>query len=494
MGKLLALVVRFLLEKMRWLIVIILVLLAGSWLHHEWQQLAQAEQDKLTLQSQQQILQRRYQQLVTTQQQLIQTTQKLTQDVARAAKKYTDLQKQLQQLRLQRQQLWDDNWLARKNPLSEVSLQLQMYDAQIAAISTQLALAQRLHQDWQRQVNQSPEMQKSRELAAQIKHTQGHLHTIEQSIQHKDQQLQASWVQKLRVSIGAVLPTAVLILLALMLTPLAFKVVMYFVIAPWVSRLRAIHLIPEAHNSPIPVALLTADSQGQVSSNRLSVTLQPEQELLIHPDYLQSYSRQARKSTRWLLNARLPFTSLAAGLFTLVKVQSEQPEIIQLASSRQVHSELLLLDLPAGAMLVCKPHGLVGVIKTRTDDIKMTKHWRIFSMHAWLTLQFRFLVFHGACQLLIKGNRGVMLEPVGEPRLIQQAATLAFSAQAAYANYRCETFVSYYLGKDSLFNDQFSGESGIYVYEQIPDSRQQQDWFSRAWGGVWDAVLKVFGI
>jgi hypothetical protein len=103
------------------------------------------------------------------------------------------------------------------------------------------------------------------------------------------------------------------------------------------------------------------------------------------------------------------------------------------------------------------------------------------------------LVFHGACQLIIKGN-GVILESVGEPRLIQQSATLAFSAGASYANYRCETFVSYYMEKDTLFNDQFSGKSGIYLYEQTPDKRQNQDVLTRALGGVWDAVLKVFGI
>jgi hypothetical protein len=103
-------------------------------------------------------------------------------------------------------------------------------------------------------------------------------------------------------------------------------------------------------------------------------------------------------------------------------------------------------------------------------------------------------VFHGECQLIIKGHHGVILEQAGAARLIQQNATLGFSTDVAYSNYRCETFVSYYLGKDSLFNDQFNGESGIYFYEQAPHDSRKAALVGKAVGGVWDAILKVFGI
>ena len=50
------------------------------------------------------------------------------------------------------------------------------------------------------------------------------------------------------------------------------------------------------------------------------------------------------------------------------------------------------------------------------------------------------------------------------------------------------------MDKDTLFNDQFSGQSGVYFYEQTPDKRQNQNMITRTFGGVWDAILKVFGI
>ena len=52
-----------------------------------------------------------------------------------------------------------------------------------------------------------------------------------------------------------------------------------------------------------------------------------------------------------------------------------------------------------------------------------------------------------------------------QPRMINQAATLGFSANALYANTRCETFVAWWTGAEDLFNDLFTGDAGVFVYE-----------------------------
>ena len=77
--------------------------------------------------------------------------------------------------------------------------------------------------------------------------------------------------------------------------------------------------------------------------------------------------------------------------------------------------------------------------------------------------------------------------------MINQAATLGFSANLDYANTRCETFVSFWTGKEDLFNDLFAGESGVYVYEEIPDLRRTTG-IGRHLEGFTDAVLNVFGV
>jgi hypothetical protein len=155
-------------------------------------------------------------------------------------------------------------------------------------------------------------------------------------------------------------------------------------------------------------------------------------------------------------------------------------------------SEVGILDLADHAALVCRPRALAGLIQQRENPIRITRHWRL-GLQAWLTLQFRFLAFHGPAQLIVKGCRGIRIEPGSAGRLINQAATLAFSADIAYGNTRCETFMSYLAGKEELFNDLFAGEAGVYVYEETPSAKRVPG-IGRPLQGFADAVLKAFGV
>jgi uncharacterized protein (AIM24 family) len=111
-------------------------------------------------------------------------------------------------------------------------------------------------------------------------------------------------------------------------------------------------------------------------------------------------------------------------------------------------------------------------------------------------LQLRYLVFHGPCRLILKGCRGVRAETPdpGNPRIINQAATIGFSANLDYSNTRCETFVSYLRGKEDLFNDLFAGGPGRFVYEEMPGGTRNPGLTGRGLEGFVDATLKVFGV
>ena len=52
------------------------------------------------------------------------------------------------------------------------------------------------------------------------------------------------------------------------------------------------------------------------------------EELLVHPDYLQSSTSHSHKSTKWLLDVRYPFTSIAAGMVMLTRVRSTTREAV----------------------------------------------------------------------------------------------------------------------------------------------------------------------
>lgn len=489
MGKLLLTILKFISEKLRWLVLITLVLLLASWVQHEWQALEKIQQFKEQQQQAQALVQKRHAELLAAQHKTAQMSQQLLDELDHKKNLMQRLQLELNQLREQRQELWDEHWLTRKNPLSATSQQLREYNLKISVLSSQLKLSQQAYSAWQQKVISSPEIAQNRQLLTELAQSQQVLNQLSASIISAENSVNSSLVKQLKEATIDVLPIALSILLSLILLPIILKVFLYFGIAPLASALPAIRLLAEPNNTQLPPT-----QTGYCSSHSLKIDLAPTQELLLHPDYLQSFSQQAQKTTQWFLNPSIPLTSWAAGLVTLVRLRGEHTETIQLASMYHAFEELVIIDIPQGTSMVCKPHGLVGVIKSREQAVHISKHWRLLSLHGWLTLQLRYLVFHGACQLIIKGSGGVVVEQATHSRLIQQNATLGFSSHVGYSNYRCETFMSYYLGKDTLFNDRFSGTSGIYFYEQSPHHQAPQHQQSRKLGGMWDAVLKVFGI
>ena len=495
MTKLLLAIFGFIFRNLGALLTIVAVLLLGSWLQREWQQLANAQNDLQRQQRIERLLVKQHQELIKAQQKTQKASQTLISQYEQAKQQANTLQQQLQQWREERQTLWDEHWVARKNPMSAVSLEIRQYDIKIAALSGQLRASQATVKEWQNKVMQSPVIAKNKQLQQQLQESEQVLAQVKQSITQAESFVQTSLVNRLHLAIMQVLPTALWILAGLILLPIIIKLWQYFVVAPLVSRLPPIRILDAPSEPSEPIRVSSHEQHtGHVSAHSLTVHLPPSHELLLHPNYLQSFSKQAQKSTQWFLNASIPLSSWAAGLVTLVRLESTQDETLQLASMHNPLEELVILNLPQGASLVCKPRCLAGVIQHKGQKVHISRHWRLFNLHSWLTLQLRYLVFHGQCQLIIKGHHGVILEPAGAPRLIQQNATLGFSSHIAYSNYRCETFVSYYLGKDSLFNDQFSGTSGIYFYEQAPSATSKTAAVHKAVGGVWDAILKVFGI
>jgi uncharacterized protein (AIM24 family) len=295
--------------------------------------------------------------------------------------------------------------------------------------------------------------------------------------------------EQLIAAVRASLPLALACLGAVLLAPLLVKTLVYFALAPLAERLPPVRVLSPATAPPLP-----GTTESTVS---LPINLAPGEELLLQPEFLQSSSDTATKDTQWLLNSRLPFASLASGLFALTRIRPAGGDGTQVvvASRRDAFGELAVVHLPDGASMVVSPRALAGIAKTAATPLIIGRHWQLATLQAWLTLRLRHLVFHGPCRLIIKGRRGVHAEQprADQPRIINQAATLAFSSNLEQAVTRCETFTSYLRGQDSLFNDRFSGGPGVFVHEVAPADESQRSG-KRGIEGLVDAALKAFGI
>ena len=297
-------------------------------------------------------------------------------------------------------------------------------------------------------------------------------------------------------SVSDVLPTAFAVLLFIIVTPILVKFVFYFFLAPLASRRPPICLLPGTLGtvSGLTNRGFSGPDQTKASAVSLPLTIDESQEILIHPEYLQSSSLGGRKDTKWLMDWSVPFTSLASGMFALTRIRADGSESIVVSATRDPLSEVGIISLPEGSALALQPHNLIGAVYRKGTPPRITKHWRLGSLHAWLTLQLRYLVFHGAVQLLVKGCRGIRVEQAGTGRRINQAATIGFSANLDYSTMRCETFAAYLMGKQELLNDSFAGKPGFYIYEEMPHFGKRTGIAGRGLEGFTDSILKVFGI
>lgn len=305
-----------------------------------------------------------------------------------------------------------------------------------------------------------------------------------------------NWVAKFNGLAINVLPASFAILVSVMLAPVAIKAFLYFFVARWASRRRPILILPTA-SGMIQGEATGADSGADLSRNSVvsrSITIDKSHELVIHSEYLQSSAVRGEKETKWVLDWSYPMTSFAAGLVGLTRIRATESDTVVVSSTTDPFSEVAVIALPEGSAIVFQPHNLVGVVQLRDRPVSISRHWQLGNLNSWLTLQLRYLVFHGPVQLIVKGCRGVRIESADDGRSISQAATIGFSANLAYSMTRCETFGSYLMGKQELFNDNFGGGPGFYVYEEMPHFGKKTGITGRGLEGILDSCLKVFGI
>jgi len=286
-----------------------------------------------------------------------------------------------------------------------------------------------------------------------------------------------------RVTLRDILIEAFYWLIAATLTPFAYRVIAYHVLAPIAARW------PPMRFGPVGTA--RSAPTGEQSEMSVTITLGPDDEALVRQDYLQSSSLTGAKRTRWLLDWSHPLTSFASGMRFLTAVRGAG-ERVTVSAVKDPFAELAVLTLPRGAACVLRPSALAGVVQTAGHPLRITSHWRIFSLPALLTWQWRYLAFHGPARLVVKGGRGVRIEPTGCGRIVGEGQIIGFSGGLPYSVIRSETFWPYFFGREVLLKDRLEAGDGVVLIEEAPLAGRSG--IRRGFEGMADAVLKLGGI
>jgi uncharacterized protein (AIM24 family) len=274
-------------------------------------------------------------------------------------------------------------------------------------------------------------------------------------------------------------------LLLILLTPLLIRLFCYYVLAPLAMRRAAIRVRVPGGSVAIAPAERSATSVG--------VRLDEGWELLVRQDYLQTTSQAGAKGTQWLLDWRHPVASIATGLTFLTRIRGAG-EVTTVSATRDPFAEVTVLALPEGGACVLHPRALAAVAQPIGRPLRVSSHWRLFSLNAWLTLQLRYLVLHGPARLVVKGGRGIRVERAERGRVFGQDQLVGFSADLAYSVTRAETFWPYLLGRESLLKDRVAAGDGVLVVEEAPFAGRRAKGPARGIEGMIDAGMKMFGM
>lgn len=288
-----------------------------------------------------------------------------------------------------------------------------------------------------------------------------------------------------RWNLAFLLKAAAFALVIVIATPFLVRIFCYFILAPIAMRRPPIRLrLPEGGCVPVPPAAQSTTS--------VAVRLDSGEELLVRQGYFQTGSLATKPTMKWVLNWWRLFTSIASGLTFLVRIRGDG-ETTTISAIGDGLAEVTILTLPEGTACVLQPRALAAVVQPIRRPLRISRHWRLGSLNAWLTLQLRYLVFHGPAKLVLKGGRGVRVEAAEEGRVFGQDQLVGFSADLAYSVTRTEPFWPYFFGHQPLLKDRVMAGEGVLIIEEAPLTTRNGTG-RRGLEGMIDAGMKAFGM
>ena len=268
------------------------------------------------------------------------------------------------------------------------------------------------------------------------------------------------------------------------------RIVLYFGVAPFVTRGKTICFAPELQQLPDVSA-----SEGSIHAS-----LWPGEILVVRSKYLAESSDAVNRRNRPLLDWRLPITSFISGLFSVVELHNRHAggeHSVLLARSDRPKAVFAVAQISEGSSLILRPKFLAGVIHQAGQPLVIRSRWRLFNRQSWVTFQFRYMEFAGPCRLIVTAPNGLRIEQlvardVG-PRPIRRLSPLAaigFTPNLDCALVRTERFWRYLRGLDPLIEMCFAGPGLILARDQNSLSAGR---FYRFWSSRWNLLLRVIG-
>jgi len=363
----------------------------------------------------------------------------------------------------------EDDWYADKakanNKKAEVEVAIKMANEKLEWLETQAdTLTEAIGND------------KLEEAKRDVEREQGTLDDKKELKKDFENYTQDAW-EETKALIGI---TIILVVFG----PFIWKIFCFWIIGGFAKRFRYVHVSNETKVFIHPAEI------GE-SCPALKIPLEKNETLIVKERFLQASKENVSKKTEYVWNWKYPFLSLVAGLVFLTKIRTSGDKgVITLSCDDDPAIEVIRVDLQENEEMVIRPGFLVGYL-FKSEPLKIKTVWN-FQLQSWMTLKFRNFLVKGEGSIFLSAGRGFNDEKIESNLIVDRDIPVLWNPSLGFKARRAETFWSYALGRNSLFDDEFHGK-GRVLCQQVRGFGGGRDSES-IWGRVFGVIGKVFGL
>lgn len=249
-------------------------------------------------------------------------------------------------------------------------------------------------------------------------------------------------------------------LLAIWVGRVIWKVILYYLLAPFIARFRIKLNQDDTH----------ADFESFKPEQHFSLNAAAGHSILIkNQDYINKYAPEnCRKKTVWLFSWKHPIMSWLEDLTVLTRFIPESPA--QSVSVDITHSDPTIyfttIKLSSHPVYIT-PASIVAY----SGSMKLKAIWsNLFNPAAWVMGRVRFYTATGDGILVIQGHGKLVNHTLTDSMVLKMDSLAAAHSHLRFGVKPNETFIPYLLGQANLFDLKLSGKGQAIQTTAMPSS------------------------
>lgn len=275
--------------------------------------------------------------------------------------------------------------------------------------------------------------------------------------------------------------TILIIALFILFAPLINRLFWYYLPGAWVEK-RPPYLLQEE-------GLSEEVSFWSDTNKQVKIQLKEHESISVKQNCYNSFDEQLQRKNRFLWDKKAWIISYSAEMINMTDFHNANEQGQQLTLiAPQAEDELCKITLNQCQGIILKPGQIIAI----KGDIQLSTRWNFFSIHNWLRLVFRHIIFSGSGEIYLYLHGGGD-QINGETLRIKEDHLVGYQASCPVGLVRNENLWHYLLGKCNLFDYRFKSDKFILMQNQSSPIQNNKTPGERFFDTILGAVGKFLG-